>query len=60
MTSRELREALAQAKQSLKGHPDVVSVGIGFKYRGGVRTEELAIVVGVRKKSRPPRWRANG
>jgi hypothetical protein len=50
MTSRELRDALAQAKQSLKGHPDVVSVGIGFKYRGGVRTDEVAIVVGVRKK----------
>jgi hypothetical protein len=50
MTSRELRDALAQAKQSLKGHPDVVSVGIGFKYRGGVRTDELSIVVGVRKK----------
>src|SRR5512143_1699090 len=53
MTSRELREALAQAKQSLKGHPDVVSVGIGFKYRGGVRTDELAIVVGVRNKLAP-------
>jgi hypothetical protein len=50
MTSRELRDALAQAKQSLKSHPDVVSVGIGFKYRGGVRTDELSIVVGVRKK----------
>jgi hypothetical protein len=50
MTSKELREALAQAKQSLKGHPDVVSVGIGFKYRGGVRTDELSIVVGVRAK----------
>jgi hypothetical protein len=50
MTSRELREALAQAKQSLKGHPDVVSVGIGFKYRAGVRTDEVCIVVGVRQK----------
>ena len=50
MTSRELRAALAQAKQSLKGHPDVVSVGIGLKYRGGVRTDEVCLVVGVRKK----------
>lgn len=50
MTSRELRDALAQAKQSLKGHPDVVSVGIGFKYRGGIRTDEVCLVVGVRKK----------
>jgi len=53
MTSRELRDALAQAKQSLRGHPDVVSVGIGFRYRGGVRTDELAIVVGVRRKLPP-------
>jgi hypothetical protein len=50
MTSRELRAALAQAKQSLKGHPDVVSVGIGYKYRGGVRTDEVCLVVGVRRK----------
>jgi len=50
MTSSRLRAALAQAKQSLKGHPDVVSVGIGFKYRGGVRTDEVCLVVGVRRK----------
>lgn len=50
MTSRELRAAVEQAKQSLKGHPDVVSVGIGFKYRGGSRTDQVCIVVGVRRK----------
>lgn len=44
------RTACAGAETQLKSNPNVVSVGIGFKYRGGVRTEEICIVVGVRKK----------
>jgi hypothetical protein len=50
MASKEIRAAVDSAKQSLRGHPDVVSVGMGFKYRNGVRTDEVCIVVGVRKK----------
>jgi hypothetical protein len=44
------RTACRDAKTRLKSHPNVVSIGIGFKYRGGVRTDEICIVVGVRKK----------
>jgi hypothetical protein len=50
MASKEIRAAVERAKQSLRGHPDVVSVGMGYRYRDGVRTDEVCIVVGVRKK----------
>lgn len=44
------RAACAEAEAQLKSHPNVVSVGIGYKYKGGVRTDEICIVVGVKKK----------
>lgn len=44
------KAALDKALAQLKGNPNVVSVGIGFKYRGGKRTDEVCIVVGVREK----------
>jgi hypothetical protein len=44
------RAACADAETRLKSNPNVVSVGIGYKYKGGVRTDEIYIVVGVRKK----------
>lgn len=44
------RSACADAEAQLKSHPNVVSVGIGYKYKGGVRTDEICIVVGVKKK----------
>jgi len=44
------RSACRDAETRLKSHPNVVSIGVGFKYRGGVRTDEICIVVGVRKK----------
>jgi hypothetical protein len=33
-----------------KKHPEVTSVGLGYKYVGGIRTNRLAIVIGVAKK----------
>ena len=44
------RTACANAEAQLESHPNVVSIGIGFKYKGGVRTDEVCIVVGVKKK----------
>lgn len=44
------RTACAEAETQLASHPNVVSIGIGFKYKGGVRTDEVCIVVGVKKK----------
>ena len=44
------RTACADAETQLKSHPNIVSIGIGFKYKGGVRTDEICIVVGVKKK----------
>lgn len=48
--TKELRQACTEAQKRLQGNPSVVSVGIGFKYRGGVRTDEICVVVGVKKK----------
>ncbi len=50
MVTREQKDALARAREALRGNPDVVSVGIGYKYRAGRRTDEVTIVVGVRTK----------
>ena len=50
MVAHEQRQALAQAREALRGNPDVVSVGIGYKYRAGQRTDEVCIVVGIRRK----------
>jgi hypothetical protein len=50
MIAKQHRDALAKAREALRGNPDVVSVGIGYKYRAGQRTDETCIVVGVRKK----------
>src|SRR3972149_5149723 len=50
MASKEMAGALAAAKRALKGNPDVVSVGLGYKYKDGRRTDQVCIVVGVRKK----------
>ena len=44
------RTACAEAETHLESHPNVVSIGIGFKYKGGVRTDEICIVVGVKQK----------
>ena len=44
------RTACADAETQLKSHPNVVSIGIGYKYKGGIRTDEICIVVGVKKK----------
>jgi hypothetical protein len=48
--TRAHRVACAEAESGLRTHPNVVSVGIGYKYTRGVRTDEICIVVGVRKK----------
>lgn len=48
--SKQLKQAREEAERQLKDNPSVVSVGIGYKYRNGVRTDEISIVVGVKKK----------
>ena len=48
--SEAQRAACRKAERELLPQDNVVSVGVGFKYRGGVRTDEVCIVVGVKKK----------
>jgi hypothetical protein len=48
--TQQLKQACTEAQKQLEGNPSVVSVGIGYKYRGGRRTDEVCIVVGVKKK----------
>ncbi len=48
--TKQIKQACAEAQKQLQGNPSVVSVGIGFKYRNGVRTDEICVVVGVKKK----------
>ena len=44
------RAACAEAEKTYLPDPNVVSVGIGFKYKSGERTDEVCIVIGVQKK----------
>ena len=37
-------------KKKLLENPDVVTVGTGYRYRGGEKTGEVCVVVGVKKK----------
>jgi hypothetical protein len=46
----EYREAKESLSPELLKHPDVRSVGIGYRRKNGKKTSELCIVVGVRKK----------
>jgi hypothetical protein len=48
--TKQLKQACSSAQKQLEGNPSIVSVGIGYKYRGGQRTDEICIVVGVKKK----------
>jgi hypothetical protein len=57
--NRDLKYSCAYAARALRKHPDVVSVGIGYRYRGGVKTNELCVVVGVRKKYPPEYFAAD-
>ncbi len=51
--TKQQKEACDTAQKSLKKNKDVVSVGIGYRYRNGKRTDEICIVVGVKKKLPP-------
>lgn len=58
--NRDLKYSCAYAARALRKHADVVSVGIGYRYRAGVKTDELCIVVGVRKKYPPEYFESEG
>ena len=51
--TKQQKEACANAQKALRKNPDVVSVGIGYRYRNGKRTDEVCVVVGVKKKLPP-------
>jgi hypothetical protein len=51
--TKQQKEACDTAQKALKGNPGVVSVGIGYRYRKGKRTDEICVVVGVKKKLLP-------
>jgi hypothetical protein len=51
--AEDLEAKLAQARRELAGNPHVVGVGFGYKERGGVTTQELALRVYVREKKPP-------
>ncbi len=48
-----LKYSCSYAAKTLRDHKDVVSVGIGYRYKGGVKTDKVCIVVGVKKKLKP-------
>jgi len=43
-------EVKRRHEKELMRKPNVVAVGIGFRTRGGVRTDEAGIIVSVRRK----------
>ena len=47
---QEFREAKENLREELLRHPNVRSVGIGYRVKKGKRTRELTLVLGVRKK----------
>ena len=50
MFSQQVHDALAIHKESLKTYPNVVDVGVGFKITKGVMTDQMAVIVFVKKK----------
>ena len=51
--TKQQKEACDTTQKALKKNKDVVSVGIGYRYRKGKRTDEICIVVGIKKKLPP-------
>lgn len=51
--TKQQKEACHTAQKALKQNKDVVSVGLGYRYRNGKRTDEICVVVGVKKKLPP-------
>jgi hypothetical protein len=49
-TIKECREALREWRERLLALPGVVAVGIGYREKGGVKTDELCITVSVKEK----------
>jgi hypothetical protein len=47
------KQACDTAQKALRKNKDVVSVGIGYRYRNGKRTDEIVVVIGVKKKLPP-------
>jgi hypothetical protein len=47
---QEFREAKENLREELLRHPDVRTIGVGYRKKKGKRTKELTIVLGVRKK----------
>jgi hypothetical protein len=45
-----MNRKLEAAKKMLADHPDVTSIGFGYRYKDGAKTGETCIVVGVEKK----------
>ena len=49
---REAAKKLEQQRRDGK-LPGCISVSIGYKYKDGVRTEQIAVILGVQKKLSP-------
>jgi hypothetical protein len=47
---QEFREAKEALREELLRHPDVHSIGIGYRQRNGKTTAELALILSVRRK----------
>jgi len=45
-----MNKRLQDAKEILAGHPDVTSIGFGYRYKDGRKLDEKCIIVGVKKK----------
>lgn len=46
----EIRKVKAAYERELMSKPNVVGLGIGYRQRGGLRTDDMALVVMVEKK----------
>ena len=47
---QRVTEVKRRHEKELMRKPNVVAAGVGFRTRGGVRTDEVSIVVSVKKK----------
>ncbi len=52
-TEKEIFAVLQRHEHDLMAIPGVIAVGVGFRRRGGITTDELALIVSVLKKKRP-------
>jgi hypothetical protein len=59
-TKERMEQAVALAKQTLAGHPGIINIEPGYRFRRGWITDEEVVVVEVKEKLDFPALRASG